>query len=117
MIASPRALTNGGGLMVRISATLILVMLTVSLVLIAAARADSGKDLVSVCGQSASLCNSDFKSDQLAPILKANACMPADAGKARAAIVAWLGKHPKPAALEITASVKAASRALWPCGK
>jgi hypothetical protein len=43
--------------------------------------------------------------------------MPADAGNARADIVAWLGKHPKTAAREITVSVKAASRALWPCKK
>jgi hypothetical protein len=104
------------GSMVRVSATPLLVM-AVSAVLIASARADTGKDLVKVCGQSASLCNSDFESDQLAPLLKANACMPADAGKAQADIVAWLGKHPKTAAREITVSVKAASRALWPCKK
>jgi uncharacterized protein YggU (UPF0235/DUF167 family) len=104
------------GLMVRVSATPLLVMV-VSVVLIASAQADSGKDLVKVCSQSASLCNSDFESDQLAPLLKANACMPADAGKAQADIVAWLGKHPKTAAHEITVSVKAASRALWPCKK
>jgi len=54
------------GLMVRVSTTPLLVMI-VSTVLIASAQADSGKDLVKVCGQSASLCNSDFESDQLAP--------------------------------------------------
>jgi hypothetical protein len=104
------------GFMVRASATPLLVM-TFSVVLIASARADTGKDLVKICGQSASLCNSDFESDQLAPLLKANACMPADAGKARVDIVAWLSKHPKTAGRGITVSVKAASRALWPCKK
>jgi hypothetical protein len=104
-------------LKVRVSAGLLLVAMAVSVVLIASARADTGKDLVQVCGQSTSLCNSDFQSDQLAPLLKANACMPADVGKVQTDIVAWLGKHPKTAAREITVSVKAASRALWPCKK
>jgi len=102
--------------MVRICAML-LVMATASLIFAAPAQADTGKDLIQVCGQSASLCNSDFQSDQLAPLLKANACMPADTGKAQTDIVAWLGKHPKTAERAITVAVKAASRALWPCKK
>ncbi len=116
MIAVDHALTNGevDGSHVR---KLPLVVMAVSMVLIASARADTGRNLVQVCGQSASLCDSDFQSDQLAPLLKANACMPANPGKAQTDIVTWLGKHPKTAAREITVSVKAASRALWPCKK
>jgi hypothetical protein len=104
--------------MLRISAVLFLVMFVILAFLIAVpASADTGRDLVSVCGQSASLCSSDFQSDQLAEILKANACIPTDAGKAEAGIVAWLGRHPRAQALEIAASVRAASNALWPCKK
>ena len=102
--------------MLRISAVLILVMFVILAFLIAVpASADTGKDLVNVCGQSASLCASDFQSDQLAKVLKASACVPADRGKAEANIVTWLGSHPR--ALEIAASVKAASNARWPCKK
>jgi hypothetical protein len=81
------------------------------------ASADTGRDLVAVCGQSASLCGSDFQSDQLARAMKASACMPADSGKAQADVVDYLGKHPKTAGLEIEKAVAIAVRALWPCRK
>ena len=81
------------------------------------ASADTGKDLVTVCGRSASLCGSDFQSDQLVRAMKASACTPADSGKAEAAVVDYLGKHPRTARLEIEKSVTVAGRALWPCRK
>ena len=81
------------------------------------AFADTGKDLVTVCGRSASLCGSDFQSDQLVRAMKASACAPADSGRAAAAVVDYLGKHPRTARLEIEKSVTVAVRALWPCRK
>ena len=81
------------------------------------ASADTGRDLVTVCGQSASLCGSDFQSDQLVRAMKASACTPADSGKAEAAVVDYLGKHRRTAGLEIEKSVTVAVRALWPCRK
>ena len=80
-----------------------------------AACADSGRDLLRICGQSASLCNSDFQSDQVTAVLKSNHCLPADAGSAQIAIVAWLGKHPRTARQDVAKAVKAAATALWPC--
>jgi len=88
-----------------------------ALLLTGPAFADTGRDLVRVCGQSASLCGSDFQSDELAAALKANACVPADPAAAQGAIVAWLGKRPRTAKLEISKAVTRASSALWPCGK
>lgn len=81
------------------------------------ASADTGKDLVTVCGQSASLCGSDFQSDQLVRAMKASACAPADSGKAEVAVVDYLGKHPRTARLEIEKAVTVAVRALWSCRK
>jgi len=87
----------------------------VGLLLATPAFADTGRDLVRVCGQSASLCGSDFQSDEFAAALKANACVPADPAAAQGAIVAYLGKHPRNARLEISNAVTQASSALWPC--
>jgi hypothetical protein len=80
-----------------------------------AASADTGSDLIQVCGQSASLCNSGFQSDELRAVLKDNGCLAADSGQAEMAVVAWLGKHPKTARLEVNNAVARASRELWPC--
>ena len=87
------------------------------LLLATPAFADTGRDLVRVCGQSASLCGSDFQSDELIAALKANACVPADGAAAQGAIVTYLGKHPRTARLEISKAVAHASKALWPCQK
>ena len=81
------------------------------------ASADTGKDLVTVCGQSASLCGSDFQSDQLVRAMKSSACKATDSGKAEAAVVDYLGKHPRTAGLEIEKAVRVAVQALWPCRK
>ncbi len=81
------------------------------------ALADNGRDLVKLCGQSASLCGSDFQSDEITAVLKANACVPADQGAAQGAIVVWLGKHPRAARLEASKAVAQAVRTLWPCAK
>ena len=87
------------------------------LLLAGPAFADTGRDLVRLCGQSASLCGGDFQSDQLTAALKANACIPADSAAAQGAIVAYLGEHPRAARLEISKAVTQASKALWPCRK
>jgi hypothetical protein len=87
------------------------------LLLATPAFADTGRDLVRICGQSASLCSSDFQSDELTAALKANSCLPADSASAQSAIVAYLGKHPRTARLEISKAVTQASGALWPCHK
>ena len=87
------------------------------LLLAAPAFADTGRDLVRVCGQSASLCGSDFQSDELTAVLKANTCLPADPASAQSAIVTYLGKHPRTVRLEISKAVTQASKALWPCQK
>ena len=81
------------------------------------ASADTGRDLLKICRQSASLCNSDFQSDEVAAALKTNACLPGNAVAARLAMVDWLGKHPRTARLNIARAVKAAATALWPCPK
>jgi hypothetical protein len=88
-----------------------------ALFLAAPAWADSGRDLVRFCGQSASLCGSDFQSDELTSVLKANACVPANLAAAQGAILTWLGKHPRTARLEIAKAVAQASKTLWPCHK
>jgi hypothetical protein len=80
-----------------------------------AASADTGRDLILVCGQSASLCNSDFQSREVIAGLRGNHCLPTDAGPAEVAVVDWLGKHPKTARQDVTRAVKAAATALWPC--
>ena len=80
-----------------------------------AAVADSGRDLVRVCGQSASLCNSDFQSREVVAELRGNHCLPTDPGPAQTAMVDWLGKHPRTARQDVTKAVKAAATALWPC--
>jgi hypothetical protein len=85
--------------------------------LTAPAAADTGRDLARVCGKSASLCESDFQSDELVRAMTASACVPADAGKAQAAVVEYLGKHPRTARLAIDKAVTASVRALWPCRK
>jgi hypothetical protein len=80
-----------------------------------AASADTGRDLIQVCGQSASLCNSDFQSRDVIAGLRGNHCLPTDPGPAEVAVVDWLGKHPKTARQNVTRAVKAAATALWPC--
>ena len=80
-----------------------------------AAAADTGRDLIQVCGQSASLCNSDFQSKEVVAGLRGNHCLPTDPGPAEIAVVDWLGKHPKAAHQDVTKAVKAAATALWPC--
>ena len=90
---------------------------SVDFLLAAPAFADTGRDLVGICRQSASLCSSDFQSDELAAVLKANSCLPADPNAVHGAIVTWLGKHPRSARLEITMAVRRASSAIWPCHK
>src|SRR5471032_2873313 len=80
-----------------------------------AAGADTGRDLIKLCGQSASLCNSDFQSREVVAGLRGNHCLPTDAGPAEEAMVAWLGQHPKTARQDVTRAVKAAATALWPC--
>jgi hypothetical protein len=79
------------------------------------ASADTGRDLIQVCGQSASLCSSDFQSKEVVAGLRDNHCLPTDAGTGEMAVVDWLGKHPKTARQDVTRAVKAASTALWPC--
>ena len=74
--------------------------------------ADTGKDLVQVCSQSASLCESDFQSDQLVRAMKASTCLSADPGKAQAAVVGYLGANPKTARLEIEKAVTLSIKAL-----
>ena len=88
-----------------------------ALLLAAPAFADTGRDLVGNCSQSASLCGSDFQSDELAAALKANSCVPTDRFAAQSAIVSYLRKHPRTARLEISKAVSRASGALWPCYK
>lgn len=85
--------------------------------LTAPVTADTGRDLARVCNRSASLRESDFQSNELIRAMTASACVPADAGKAQAAVVAYLGKHPRAARLEIEKAVAASVRALWPCRK
>jgi hypothetical protein len=79
------------------------------------ASADTGRDLIQVCGQSASLCSSDFQSKEVVAGLRDNHCLPTDAGTGEMAVVDWLGKHPRTARQDVTKAVKAAATALWPC--
>ena len=80
-----------------------------------AAWADTGNDLVQVCGQSASLCSSDFQSDQIVALLRSNRCIPASPAAAEQPVVDWLAKNPKTARRELVKAVGVAVKTLWPC--
>jgi len=80
-----------------------------------AASADTGRDLIQVCGQRASLCNNDSQSREVIAGLRGNHCLPADPGPAEVAMVDWLDKHPKTSRQDVTRDAKAAATALWPC--